>query len=109
MARPARTPVNASPASLQTPTHDSGPPGSLTLRCRTPPFLASCRFIPAHYMCPSAQPLRRAMMPWVDSDLTNLVDLSSHNTNPVGFRKYVRPQLALPNSHSIALPASRVL
>src|SRR5487761_692917 len=55
MARPARTPVNASPASLQTPTHDSGPPGSLTLRCRTPPFLASCRFIPAHYVCPSSR------------------------------------------------------
>jgi hypothetical protein len=26
----------------------------------------------------------------------------------VGFRKYVRPQLALRNNHSIALPASRV-
>jgi hypothetical protein len=27
---------------------------------------------------------------------------------PVGFRKYVRPQLALRNNHSIPLPASRV-
>ena len=40
----------------------------------------------------------------ISADCSQLAPLS----RPVRFRKYVRPQLALRNNHSIALPASHV-
>ena len=48
IARPARTPTDASPSPRGYRRTARGHRGSLALRCRTPSFLTPCRFIPAH-------------------------------------------------------------
>jgi hypothetical protein len=47
IARPACTPVNASPTPSRRPAHDSGPLWGTTLQRKTLPFSTPSRFIPA--------------------------------------------------------------